>query len=261
MGTPLHATADGVIVVAGSDDERAYGLFRDFYGLLVIERLDRTYRGNPVYVLFGHLSRVEVKVGERVSAGDVVGRVGASGIAMGPHLHLEVRVGQDSYGATRNPEFWLQLLPGRGTLVGRLLTPDGRSWPGATLYVRRASTPHKIFQTLYTYVDDPRINPDEEWGENFLWADAPAGDYLLETPWGKMVPFSVEAGGTSFLEVRDAPGSDLSGPQGQDSPRYSKGPWLTSSSSMGEKSFCTFSTSFSFRSPITRSPGRRTTSP
>ncbi len=182
-----------------------YGLFPNFYGNLVVERLDETYRGQPVFVLFGHLSKVEAKVGQRVSAGDEIGRVGAAGIAMGPHLHLEVRIGRNDYGATRNPEFWLRMLPGRGTLVGRLLTPDGRAWPGATLYVRRADEPKRVFQTLYTYVDDPQVNPDDEWGENFLWADAPAGDYLLETPWGKLVPFSIEPGGTAFLDVRVAP--------------------------------------------------------
>ncbi len=202
MGTPLHAAGNGVIVVAGSDGEHVYGLFKNFYGNLIVEKLDQGYRGEPVYVLFGHLSKVEVRAGQRVSPGDVVGLVGEAGIAMGPHLHLEVRIGENSYRATRNPEFWLRLLPGRGTLVGRLLTSNGRSWPGVALYVRRADAPQKVYQTLYTYVDDPQVNPDDEWGENFLWADAPAGEYLLETPWGKQVPFSIRPGGTSFLEIR-----------------------------------------------------------
>lgn len=203
-GTPVHATADGVIVVAGSDKERVYGKFKNFYGNLVVEKLDREYEGKPIFVLFGHLSRIECSPNQRVKAGDVVGRVGAAGIAMGPHLHLEVRIGKNDYRHTRNPEFWLALLPGRGTLVGRLLTPDGRNWPGAVLKVWKKGRPDKVYQILYTYLDDPQIHPDDQWGENFLWADAPAGDYMLETPWGKMVPFTIRAGDTTFLDLRHA---------------------------------------------------------
>ncbi len=201
-GTPIHATGDGVIVVAGSDREHVYGKFRNFYGNLVVEKLDREYEGRTVFVLFGHLSKVECAPGQRVKAGDVVGMVGSAGIAMGPHLHLEVRVGKNDYSHTRNPEFWLKLLPGRGTLVGRLLTPDGRDWPGAVLTVRKRGGHGKAYQILYTYLDDPQIHPDDQWGENFLWADAPAGSYRLETPWGKVIPFTIEAGGTTFLDLR-----------------------------------------------------------
>lgn len=47
--------------------------------------------GNGVRSMYAHLSRVEVRVGERVGAGFEVGRVGATGDASGPHLHFEVR--------------------------------------------------------------------------------------------------------------------------------------------------------------------------
>jgi murein DD-endopeptidase MepM/ murein hydrolase activator NlpD len=42
--------------------------------------------------MYAHLSRVEVRVGERVGAGFEVGRVGSTGDATGPHLHFEVRI-------------------------------------------------------------------------------------------------------------------------------------------------------------------------
>jgi murein DD-endopeptidase MepM/ murein hydrolase activator NlpD len=43
--------------------------------------------------MYAHLSRVAVRVGQRVATGQLVGRAGASGEASGPHLHFEVRVG------------------------------------------------------------------------------------------------------------------------------------------------------------------------
>jgi len=42
--------------------------------------------------MYAHLSRIEVETGQRVSAGEEVGRVGHTGDATGPHLHFEVRL-------------------------------------------------------------------------------------------------------------------------------------------------------------------------
>lgn len=59
--------------------------------------------GNGVKTWYCHLSSPTVSVGESVSAGDVMGRIGATGLATGPHLHFEVRVN----GEHRNPLAWL----------------------------------------------------------------------------------------------------------------------------------------------------------
>lgn len=48
--------------------------------------------GRGLYSYFGHLSAFLVKEGDTVAAGDVVGRVGATGLVTGPHLHWSVRL-------------------------------------------------------------------------------------------------------------------------------------------------------------------------
>ena len=76
QGSRVLATADGVVVLAGW-----YG----DYGKTVIIKHPSGY-----LTLYGHLSQVDVKEGQNVKAGDVVGRVGSTGRSTGPHLHCEV---------------------------------------------------------------------------------------------------------------------------------------------------------------------------
>jgi lysozyme family protein len=78
-GAPVAAAASGRVVWAGY---RAGG-----WGLLVT-----IAHGDGVRTMYAHLSRVAVRVGDRVGAGARVGRVGATGDADGPHLHFEVRL-------------------------------------------------------------------------------------------------------------------------------------------------------------------------
>lgn len=75
-GSKVRATADGVVVLAGW-----YG----DYGKTVIIRHPSGY-----LTLYAHLSQIDVKEGQRLKAGDVVGRVGSTGRSTGPHLHYEV---------------------------------------------------------------------------------------------------------------------------------------------------------------------------
>ena len=76
QGSKVRATADGVVVFAGW-----YG----DYGKTVIIRHPSGY-----LTLYAHLSKIDVREGQRVKAGDVVGRVGSTGRSTGPHLHYEV---------------------------------------------------------------------------------------------------------------------------------------------------------------------------
>ena len=77
-GTPIYATGDGKIVQA---DARSAG-----YGKLI--RINHGYGYESVY---GHLSRYNVRRGQSVKRGDLIGYVGNTGRSKGPHLHYEVR--------------------------------------------------------------------------------------------------------------------------------------------------------------------------
>ena len=63
--------------------------------------------GRGVRTLYAHLSRIDVTVGEWISGGTVIGQVGATGDATGPHLHFEVHIN----GAAINPLRALVPLP------------------------------------------------------------------------------------------------------------------------------------------------------
>jgi murein DD-endopeptidase MepM/ murein hydrolase activator NlpD len=78
FGTPVRATADGIVAIAGM----ATG-----YGREVI--LDH---GNGIETLYAHLSGFTVTPGQQVSIGQVIGYVGLSGRTTGPNLHYEVRI-------------------------------------------------------------------------------------------------------------------------------------------------------------------------
>ncbi|WP_372603247.1 DUF5930 domain-containing protein [Actibacterium sp.] len=78
-GTPIYATADGVVIHA--DWSSGYG------------RLVKIQHEFGIETRYGHMSKIRVKVGQRVSRGDQIGDMGNSGRSTGTHLHYEVRVG------------------------------------------------------------------------------------------------------------------------------------------------------------------------
>ena len=80
LGTPLYATADGVVTHAG---------WGSGYGRLV--KIQHEF---GIETRYAHMSKMRVKVGQRVSRGDHIGDMGASGRVTGVHLHYEVRVGR-----------------------------------------------------------------------------------------------------------------------------------------------------------------------
>lgn len=202
-GTPIQAVAPGQVIVAGPDSDQAYGPQTAFYGFLAVVQLDRQYRGQSVYTLFGHLSELLVRPGDRVEPGQTIGRVGMTGVALGPHLHFEVRVGQNTYAQTRNPELWLQARPGNGTLMARVLDRAGQPVAEVFATVQLADA-DKIFRTATTYPAQ-EINPDEEWSENLVMGDLPAGEWKLAVRVGERTlirPVEIVPGQLTFVTLQ-----------------------------------------------------------
>jgi murein DD-endopeptidase MepM/ murein hydrolase activator NlpD len=81
-GDPVRATANGKVVSSG---------WQGGYGRMV--EIDH---GNGLSTRYGHLSAINVKVGEYVKIGQVIGEVGSTGRSTGPHLHYETRIDGDA---------------------------------------------------------------------------------------------------------------------------------------------------------------------
>lgn len=77
-GTSIKVIADGTITCAS---------YNGSYGNLI-----KVDHGNGLETWYAHTNKMYVKVGQKVSAGEVIGEVGSTGNSTGPHLHLEIRI-------------------------------------------------------------------------------------------------------------------------------------------------------------------------
>lgn len=91
LGDPIKATANGVVTVAD---------WNNGYGNCV-----RIKHAHGYSTLYGHLSHISVRKGQKVKAGEVVGALGSTGRSTGPHVHYEVRF----QGKPINPSKFLNL--------------------------------------------------------------------------------------------------------------------------------------------------------
>jgi murein DD-endopeptidase MepM/ murein hydrolase activator NlpD len=78
-GTPVYSTANGVVEFAGYHKGSGYG------NLLII------HNSFGFKTMYAHLDSVDVNVGDAVRKGEVIAKVGATGLSSGPHLHYEIR--------------------------------------------------------------------------------------------------------------------------------------------------------------------------
>jgi murein DD-endopeptidase MepM/ murein hydrolase activator NlpD len=203
LGTSILAVASGTVFYAGNDLKTLFGPRNDFYGnLVVIEHDMPAPNGEPLYTLYGHMFRVEVKTGQRVELNERLGSVGSTGAALGSHLHLEVRIGDPyDYASSYNPDLWLRPWGGYGTLAGRIWDRDGERMYGTNIIIQSVNGPDRY---TYSYADD-LVNPDSYYGEHFTCGDLPAGTYQVLVRIRGVLRYkgevTIESGKTSWLEI------------------------------------------------------------
>jgi len=185
-GTSVVAAADGVVVVAGDDLEMPYGPRKDYYGNLVILEHNLPGLDQPIYTLYSQLSEVLVEEGQSVAAGEEIALVGMTGEVPGSTLHFEVRLGENSYSAARNPELWLQLLTDAkdqplGALAGRVVDDQGVYQPVENIVIEQLAGPGlpAIDQFYLTTYEKKELRGQSPWNESFAMSDLPPGEYQI----------------------------------------------------------------------------------
>jgi hypothetical protein len=214
FGTPVLAAYDGRVIFAGADLATQFGPFLGFYGNVVILSHPRLLNDErDVFTLYAHLSEIKVEVGDQVETGEVIGEVGATGAAIGPHLHFETRLDSNAYDHTVNPVLWfapLEELNQQGTamLAGLILDQFGHPLTEFPLTVEKLSPMGEVEAIYYPFTYYPiRSNVSSFLGENFVLPDLPAGDYrlLFIAEYLYEVPFTLEPGSLGFITFQQQP--------------------------------------------------------
>lgn len=96
LGTPIQAIADGVVIHA---ETKSWGLGVNVY-------IEHVINGERITSVYGHMLRgsLQVKEGDVIEVGTIIGKVGRTGWASGPHLHFEIKVN----GVRVDPYTWMQ---------------------------------------------------------------------------------------------------------------------------------------------------------
>jgi murein DD-endopeptidase MepM/ murein hydrolase activator NlpD len=230
-GVDLGADRNTLVLAAGSGEViwTGVGLYsgqydpNDPYGLAIAIRHDFGHLNQVLYTVYAHLQSSVVWLGQRVEAGEQIGTVGSSGHASGPHLHFEVRLGENRYFASRNPELWVVPAEGWGVLAGRIQDTFGNDLQEHQLQIQ--SVDGDGIWDVWTYAPDT-IHPDEGYQENFVISDLPSGPYQVQISFlGRTYSayLFVHPGQTNFLRFKGRFGysfDDSDGPVLSSSPPY-----------------------------------------
>lgn len=173
FGAEVHAAGDGEVVFADSDSAVKFSPWNNFYGNVVVIR-----HPGEVFTLYAHLSNILVVPGEQVRVGDVIGNVGMSGGATGPHLHFEVRKGGDytAYFSTQNPELWLKPQDGCGA-ISITLSREGAQNYEQPIVIKHLAEGSDV--ALFTYYIESYAKGFEHNAEDAVLNSLPAGIYKI----------------------------------------------------------------------------------
>jgi murein DD-endopeptidase MepM/ murein hydrolase activator NlpD len=175
-GTPIMAAGPGTIMHAGYGLYFVQDQYKDPYGIAVAIKHDFGYKGQVLYTIYGHMDQVFVYQGQHVEEGEVIGLVGETGNVSGPHLHFEIRVGNNAFFSSRNPELWISPPQGWGVLVGRITGSNGGKLPQVKARLVKQDT-RRVYEVI-SYAEGS-VNSDEYYNENLVLGDLPASNYLL----------------------------------------------------------------------------------
>lgn len=212
--TPIMAAGEGTVVWAD------WGLFlevpgdqTDPYGLAVAIRHDFGYNDQQLYTIYAHMNSVNVIKGQHVETGDVIGYVGSTGATTGPHVHFEVRMPNNSFFYTYNPELWIAPPQGWGVLAGRLMNLKGDLLQQVEVRVSPEQGGRNF--TVRTYGTKGAVNADPYYNENLVLGDLPAGIYKISFEYeDKKVQTWVEIfpGQVSYFTFRGTDGFNVQRP-------------------------------------------------
>ncbi len=209
-GTPVVAAAAGQVLAAGTDSQIAYARNLNEYGNLIILEHAITGIDQPVYTLYGHLSEILIQEGDSVEVGQEIGKVGATGNIRGSVLHFEVRVGENTYSAVRNPELWLatghdengQAL---GALAGRISDSQWKILNIRNIVLERLDSSGQavVGRTYLRTYGGESLWGRSPWGESFGMGDMVPGtykiSYLLNGYQSRLI--EVQAGKITLMEI------------------------------------------------------------
>jgi len=203
VGTTVRAAGPGLVVFATSPTTPIYQNSPSYGNVVVIEH-DFSYRGQPIWTLYAHLEAPLVVAGQRVEMGEAIALLGNTGQSGGPHVHFEVRLGQNAYGSSVNPSLWLAPYVNHGTIAGKVADSRGDYLDDVEVTLLLGGIPRDVTTSYVFRGSGSQVNPDPQWGENFTFSDVPAGTYdIVVTLNGNRVvkQITVREGLTSFIEL------------------------------------------------------------
>ena len=212
VGEKVHACGAGTVVFADNggkvNSPKDIDIYASYGNVVVIEQ-DFGFHGQKIYTLYAHMTALLVTKGQHVEAGDVIGLSGATGDVSGPHVHLEVRLGEAKYYSVYNPLLWIAPYVGTGVIAGRITGFDGSLVDDVIVTVSQRG---RVVETTSTYIRpkkpgqtrDWEVDSDPAWQENFVLGDIPEGEYEISVTLGGQrfaKSMTVAAGTTNFVKL------------------------------------------------------------